>query len=169
MIKVRFTRLRNLTLCLSSSLFFVSCPLEMHYGPAPTRSSSDPGVTTLDIRKLRSMETEPYSPKPIFRELWEEVSECSHLSGDFDRIKWFHVKGDIPCHLYPTKKCNALWIRPHNVYLSDETVKFLEIMPTPKEYSGAEYVVKHEMLHDLTQQARHTSIFRRCGELYFDY
>lgn len=123
-----------------------------------------------ELANLDSLEKEDFIAPRIFRKWWEEVSECSHLSGDLERIHWFRTRQEnIPCIAYDNGKCSGIWHYPHDIYLSNEVVTRLYYFPGSNEFIGAMSVVKHEMLHDLLQNGIHTETFVRCEKTFFDY
>ena len=88
----------------------------------------------------------PVDPLPTYRAWWAEVEQCTDLRADMSRIAWFHVDacfdpGDGECHY-------GMWLAPHTIYLALPDV---------------EWLVKHEMLHDLTNGAGHDHpLFLEC-------
>ena len=104
------------------------------------------------------------SPLPEFPQWWNEISSCSRSSGNFNRVRWFHVHGYFPCIIKEQlKNCEGVWQRPHDIYLSDNVFRLYDLGP---EVEAARYevklVVKHEMLHDLLDTGKHTDIFKVC-------
>jgi hypothetical protein len=85
---------------------------------------------------------QPMEPPPVYREWWAKTQACSGLSGDFDRIEWLVVPGrSFECK---SGQCVGHWHPSHQVYLAEE-------------WLDNEMVVRHEMLHDLTNGGGHPS------------
>lgn len=84
---------------------------------------------------------------------WADVSACSGLVGNLDRVEWVFVQGDQPNDRFRCEKygvCHGLWIEPHTIYIS--------VLGRPNET-----IVKHEILHDLTQSGSHRHFgFESC-------
>ena len=77
-----------------------------------------------------------FTPPPAYREIWEEAKACTNTTGDFDRIQWYSVPGhDFNC---PAGKCIGEWVPPHSIAIAEE-------------WRNIAWVVKHEMIHDLTK------------------
>ncbi len=84
----------------ASALFFSSC-----------------GIVTLpNLNRVgenyRGFPEEQFSPSPIFRMAYHDACECAHLSGNFDDIKWFHVKTRYINCRSKSGKCYGLWSPP---------------------------------------------------------
>lgn len=106
---------------------------------------------------------EQFSPSPIFRMAYNDACKCTHLSGNFDDIKWFHVKTRYINCRSETGKCYGQWTPPHNIYISNEVFEDLNYPSLPSEFFKAVKVLEHEDVHDLRQDTSHTEIFSQCG------
>lgn len=88
----------------------------------------------------------PFNPSADFAGLWQQMEQCSGKTGDMNRVQWFQVaKLDTPDGKFHT----GWWESPHAIYLT--------------QFDS--WIVKHEMLHDLTQSPVHGPIFAACGEM----
>lgn len=95
-------------------------------------------------------DAKPYDPPPVFRELWARMEQCSGLSGNFDRVRWFVTDG--PLTLDGASRA-GVWTEPHNIYMLDSY-----IVDAYRDYVA----VRHEMVHDLTQSGNHGPQFAAC-------
>jgi hypothetical protein len=94
-------------------------------------------------------------PTPFeYEPWWEEISDCSGIAGDLDRVSFLVVVqplllngGAFPCG--DGLICNGLWESPHTITLAPAHV-------------ATEKLVKHEMLHDLVGQSGHPPLFEQC-------
>jgi hypothetical protein len=91
-----------------------------------------------------------FEPPRSFRSLWAAMEACSGTRADWTRVRWFRAPV-LPDNL------EGAWDHPHHVFLtefvlSDRVSDFYR-----------EYVVQHEMLHDLLQTTNHPSVFETCG------
>ena len=90
-----------------------------------------------------------FTPPTDYTRYWQQMQDCSHLSGDMSRIAWFDVPGaSFNCPTYGS--CDGLWVRPHTIYIADQR-------------RNDSLVVEHEMLHDLLQSGFHRAAFQTCG------
>lgn len=111
---------------------------------------------------LRAEQIRPYK---AFRRWWREIEDCSGLTGDFDKVRWFHMPSYlIPCES-KTGLCDGLWVGPHDIYLPDDVIMRLDFQRGLQGYNYAEIIVKHEMLHYLVGFPGHPDVFRRCHVL----
>jgi hypothetical protein len=79
--------------------------------------------------------SEHFTPPEAYREIWAEAQKCTEREGDFDRLQWYIVPGhDFPC---PSGRCIGEWIPPHGIAIAEE-------------WKTTAWVIKHEMVHDLT-------------------
>lgn len=94
-----------------------------------------------------------FDPPRVYRNLWQEVEDCSGLLGDFDRVRWFVVPESF--FWCGDETCAGLWRSPHDVYLSEVA---------QSDSGGHYFTVRHEMLHDLLAGgADHPPVFSGCG------
>lgn len=91
-----------------------------------------------------------FSPPADFAAFWTANEICAGKSGPWTRIRWFRVPS-LPDNL------EGAWDLPHRVFLTDYVLSD----EVSNEYR--EYVVRHEMLHDLLQTAAHPPAFDACG------
>ncbi len=101
------------------------------------------------------------SPPPVFSVWWQEVQQCSGLSGDLDRVRWYVVPCEpgepgFVCEATADGLCGGEWVAPHTILLGGPN-KVL-----PGGYVEDEWTVKHEMLHDLTGSSEHPDLFKNC-------
>ena len=91
-----------------------------------------------------------FDPPPIYEKWWAATKECSGLSGDYRKVEWYVVPGEMI--VAPTGEMGkAWWVEPHRIYVATLWVK-------------NEHLIRHEMLHELLQVAgHHWSAFERCG------
>ena len=93
-------------------------------------------------------DVEPFEPPPIYTVWWHELETCTGHTADMGRITWFKTPGgfdpgDGDYH-------HGIWTPPHNIYLDANLM-------------DVEWLVKHEMLHDLVDGAKHDHpMFRKC-------
>jgi hypothetical protein len=94
----------------------------------------------------------PVAAAPVYRDWWSKTEECAGRRGNLDRITFYAVE-DVDGQIYlGTQRALAWWVRDGNrIYL-------------PKRALLDEMLVRHEMLHALTQEAHHPSeqFVRRC-------
>ena len=89
----------------------------------------------------------PFDPPRAYAVLWAEVESCSALRGDWRRVTWYRSPS-LPADWV------AMWVPPHNVVPSDAL------------FSGdmsewyRDFVVRHEILHDLEQRDDHPIVFQ---------
>ena len=77
-----------------------------------------------------------FIPPEKYREIWAEAEKCTGKQGDFDRVEWYLVPGhDFKC---PSGRCIGEWIPPHGIAIAEE-------------WKNIDWVVKHEMIHDITR------------------
>jgi hypothetical protein len=105
--------------------------------------------------------SQPISPLPVYSVWWQQVEQCSGLSGDLGRVAWYVVpcaEGEpgFQCDATPDGLCGGEWIPPHTILLGGPNSVL------PAGYADDEFTVKHEMLHDLTGNAEHPDLFKNC-------
>ncbi len=101
------------------------------------------------------------APMPIFSSWWQQVEQCSGLSGDLARVDWYVVpcvEGEpgFQCEATPDGLCGGEWLPPHTILLGGPN----DVLPGG--YVDDEFTVKHEMLHDLAGSPEHTDLFKNC-------
>jgi hypothetical protein len=103
----------------------------------------------------------PLTPPPVFSEWWQNVEQCSGVTGDVGRINWYVVpcqEGEtgFRCEVTPDGLCAGQWRAPHLIELAGPNRIF------PHGYVDDEWTVKHEMLHDLLGTVDHPKAFGDC-------
>lgn len=78
-------------------------------------------------------QSESLARPEIYRAWWRDAERCSGLAGDFDRVTW---------RVFVSEETRSRWLPPHMIIL------------TPAHVDAAG-IVRHEMLHDLTQSGSH--------------
>jgi hypothetical protein len=104
---------------------------------------------------------QPLAPLPVYSVWWQQVEQCSGLSGDLARVEWYVVpceagEAGFPCEVTADGLCGGEWLPPHTILLGGPN----QILPGG--YADDEFTVKHEMLHDLTGSADHPDLFTNC-------
>jgi len=89
-----------------------------------------------------------------YQQWWARTEACSGLTGDFDRIDWFVVKG---AETFQTADGPKVGLWSH----SDKGVRII----VAEAYAENELVVRHEMLHALLDREGHPAEYfeHRCG------
>lgn len=95
-------------------------------------------------------EAVPFQPPKSFVAAWRAMEACSGLSGRVANVRWFRVPA-LPDNL------EGAWDYPHHVFLTE-----FVLSDAVSEYYR-DYVVKHEILHDLLQSPAHPPVFDECG------
>lgn len=84
----------------------------------------------------------PFAPPPEYRTYYAAMEACSGRTGDFDAISWWLADSlRTPPGELVTK---GEWEAPHTIRLR-------------RGYEGNDWIVDHEMLHDLLQTTAHPS------------
>jgi len=101
------------------------------------------------------------APLPAYASWWQQVEQCSGLSGDLGRVEWYVVPCEtgepgFECEATPDGLCGGEWLPPHTILLAGPN----DVLPGG--YAADEFTVKHEMLHDLAGSAEHTDLFKNC-------
>lgn len=98
----------------------------------------------------------------VMDSLWTLDQTCSgiHTTGSWRRIQWFAIAADsFP---YSTGEWAAgLWMAQHRIYLATGMLTDPRF-PADADTNRYEFVIQHEMLHDLTQSGDHGAAFRAC-------
>ena len=88
----------------------------------------------------------PVGPLPIYDSWWTDLEHCTDIRADMGRIEWFQVNGAFDPGT--GHEHHGMWTPPHRIHLALPDV---------------EWLVKHEMLHDLTNGAGHDHpLFLKC-------
>ena len=103
--------------------------------------------------------TEISPPPDIYRIWWQDIENCSHLTGNFNNITFYLVPG-IHFNCSPEGdifQCVGLWQAKPKSYIYIASV-----------FAVSPQVVEHEMLHELehkdsvTLLTPHDSLFTKC-------
>lgn len=101
------------------------------------------GCTTEIIEPL-GLDAERYEPDPIYLEWFAETVACVGIGGSFSAIDWYVVYGGPWYHEPSGHEISGMWLPRHSIF-----VEFRERLN--------EELVKHEMIHDLENDASHDS------------
>jgi len=101
------------------------------------------------------------APLPVYSDWWQQVEQCSGLTGDLARVAWYVVpceagESGFQCEATPDGLCGGEWLPPHTILLAGPN----DVLPAG--YADDEFTVKHEMLHDLTGSPDHPDLFKNC-------
>jgi hypothetical protein len=92
----------------------------------------------------------PLEPLPVYAEWWSATESCSGRAGDLDAISWYTATGITA----DGALASGLWRPPHDI-----------ILLLGRE--NDEFVVRHEMLHDLLEgDAGHESTLWATCDLF---
>jgi hypothetical protein len=94
----------------------------------------------------------PVAAAPVYQDWWSKTEECAGRRGRLDQITFYAVEDEDGLINLGNQRALAWWVRDGNrIYL-------------PKNGLLDEMLVRHEMLHALTQEAHHPSedFVRRC-------
>jgi hypothetical protein len=91
-----------------------------------------------------------FEPPRAFANALQAMEACSGISGSWPRLRWFRVDS-LPDGL------EGAWDRPHHVFLTDF------VLSDSVSDFYRQYVVQHEILHDLLQTSDHPQAFVDCG------
>lgn len=92
----------------------------------------------------------PFQPPKSFVSSWRSMQVCSGRSGHWANVRWYRVPV-LPDGL------EGAWDYPHHVFLTEF------VLSDSVSDFYREYVVKHEILHDLLQTPDHPPAFDECG------
>lgn len=91
-----------------------------------------------------------FQPPAHYLDLWQQVESCSGLRGNFGRIAWFTVEGGAFPDPETGRPVLGHWAPKHIISLAGTV--------TGGVYADADFIVKHEMLHDLIGHAGHPAV-----------
>lgn len=80
----------------------------------------------------------PLTPPPEYRAIWDSAQACTGLHGDFDRLRFFTVEGEV------FKGADG----PATGTTVGRTIYLASHYADPSDSAGA-MVIKHEMIHAL--------------------
>jgi len=99
------------------------------------------------------------APPAVYATWWAETSECVGIRADFARVGWGVMEDDSLGAFWADDigpriqkrhiLTYGLWVEPHLILLSRSQVQ-------------NEWVVRHEMIHDLIQSPEHGAAFPRA-------
>ena len=92
----------------------------------------------------------PFQPPKSFVSAWRAMLKCSGRSGHWANVQWYRVAA-LPDNL------EGAWDYPHHVFLTEF------VLSDSVSDFYREYVVKHEILHDLLQTPDLPPAFEECG------
>lgn len=100
-------------------------------------------------------------PAVIMDSLWAMDQQCSGITtaDSWRRIQWLAVAADS-FRYAPGQWAYGFWVARHTVYLADmlRDPRF----PVADDSMRFRLVIRHEMLHDLTQSGEHGAAFAQC-------
>ena len=90
---------------------------------------------------------EPFAPLPVYETWWADMTDCAEVPADFYRVEWLAAPdgfdpGTGQIH-------HGMWKSPHTIYIA-------------RQHLSVEWLVKHEMLHDILQTGDHGPVFVAC-------
>lgn len=91
-----------------------------------------------------------FQPPPRYLSLWREVEACSGLHGSFGRVAWYMVPGGSFPSPADGRRVLGYWAPKHIITLAGTV--------SGGVYADSDFVVKHEMLHDLIGHRGHPTI-----------
>lgn len=92
----------------------------------------------------------PLDPLPVYPTWYAEVEACSEATGDYEVVEWYRATSIRYEHEEAgTLPAGGVWIAPHTIVMQEGAVDY-------------ERAVKHEMLHDILQDASHSVLYGRC-------
>lgn len=80
------------------------------------------------------------APPAEYQAWWREVESCAGRTGRFERVEWFLVPGRS--FRAAGRDVIGRWEPPHRIYLA-------------ADWAANDFVVRHEILHDLIGRAGH--------------
>lgn len=100
-------------------------------------------------------------PALIMDSLWATDQACSSITttDSWQRIQWFAVVADSFAY-DPGQYAYGLWVAQHTIYLGDMLAD--QRFPLADDSMRFRLVIRHEMLHDLTQSGAHGAAFAAC-------
>lgn len=100
--------------------------------------------------------------RPVLMDsLWATDQQCAgiHTTDSWRRIQWFAVVADSFAY-DPGQYAYGLWVAQHTIYLGDMLAD--QRFPLADDSMRFRLVIRHEMLHDLTQSGAHGAAFAAC-------
>jgi hypothetical protein len=97
---------------------------------------------------------EPHDARPldavpqVYSIWWQQMEDCARVTAPLDQIEWYVVPGERLAT--PEGLRWGWWSPPHAIYIAEP-------------YLEDEWLVEHEMLHDLLQTGAHPAAFETCG------
>jgi hypothetical protein len=139
----------------------VSCVMPLAAVAAARVAIALCGAAAIGCEVPTAPEGAALAPPAVFAEWWQEVEQCSGVTGDLSRISWYVVpcedgEAGFKCDVTPNGLCAGEWRSPHVIELAGPNRIFRQ------GYLDDEWTVKHEMLHDLLGRADHARAFKDC-------
>jgi predicted small lipoprotein YifL len=95
----------------------------------------------------------PVAPGESYALWYAQAEACAGVDGDFAAVRWFEVPGERWWDPLRQQYAIATWRHPHDIYITTANL-------------DDEYVVKHEVIHDLLQGgASNDSRFGECSHI----
>jgi len=97
----------------------------------------------------------PLAPPAWYASAYASMERCSGLTGDFARIRWYHVPGSL------------VSAPDAGGYAAAVTYPSLHTIVIADFYANDTFVVRHEVMHDLANVTSHPPEWfdGRCGDL----
>ena len=97
----------------------------------------------------------PLAPPAWYASAYADIERCSGLTGDFARIRWYHVPGSL------------VSAPDAGGYAAAVTYPSLHTIVIADFYANDTFVVRHEVMHDLADVTSHPPEWfdGRCGDL----
>ena len=97
----------------------------------------------------------PLAPPAWYASAYAGMERCSGLTGDFARIRWYHVPGSL------------VSAPDAGGYAAAVTYPSLHTIVIADFYANDTFVVRHEVMHDLADVTSHPPEWfdGRCGDL----
>lgn len=105
-------------------------------------------VTACLARPFEPASARPLTPAAVYATWWQRMETCAGITALLDRIEWYEVPGDQ--FATPDGPRWGWWAPPHTIYIATTHLQ-------------DEWLVEHEMLHDLLQTGAHPAVFETCG------
>lgn len=110
---------------------------------------------------FRPLSYQLFAPPSVYATWWAATEECVGVRGDFGRVGWGVMEDDSLGMFWAREPdgqgrswqvlAAGLWVPSHLILLS-------------RSHVGTEYVVRHEMVHELRQVPGHGVLFLdRCS------
>lgn len=91
---------------------------------------------------------QPFTPAAVYAVWWQRMEACAGITAPLDQVEWYDVAGEQ--FATPEGARWGWWSPPHEIYVA-------------AVHLDDEWLVEHEMLHDLLQTGEHPAVFETCG------